>query len=384
MTLICLGAGLSQVPVLAAAKKLGRSVVAVDRNPQAPGFAYADASIHQSTHDTPAVLTALWHLRERFHYSGILARTTAPEALNTAVAIAREFALPGLTADLVKIATEKATLREFCHRHDLPAPWGTRVNGCLDNREVPGLPVIVKPDSTRVGKANIRLCRDMYDLPRLVAEAQAVSNNQQVEVAAYLEGFDATCLCWAHLGQARIITWWDELVVIDQDDRVLGLGVSVPSVVTGTKAQRDAERLMERLVPLFPGVDALLLISCRFTWDGMPYLIEVHADLGGDAIAEVLWPAAQLQGDFFEMAIQIAEGSLTQPATPAWQPTALFYGPEGSCFGQATVAATEPAILMQRGELKKNLESIQDIVASRQLLPRRWPGHLHWFEGNRP
>jgi hypothetical protein len=155
-------------------------------------------------------------------------------------------------------------------------------------------------------------------------------------------------------------------------------------VIANTKAQNVAERLIAHLVRQFPAAEALLLISFRFTRTGVPYLIEVHADLGGDAIAEVLWPAAQTQEDFFELAIMVAEGSQAPWTSPSWQPTALFYGPNGASGARDdTQVASGSGFLVQKGDLKENLSALENIVKTRQLSLRYWPEHLSWLEENR-
>ena len=176
-TIISIGAGVSQLPLIQAAQRLGRKVVAVDQDPEAPGFAWADLAIRESTHDTGAILAALREIQANYNFVGVVARTTSAAALLTGVAVAQEFGLPGLTRDLVEIATEKAKLREFCQAHGLPVPPGRRVDSLLQDDGLPPFPVITKPDMTLAGKAGIRLCRDRETLAGFVAEAAQASGN---------------------------------------------------------------------------------------------------------------------------------------------------------------------------------------------------------------
>ncbi|MEW6386286.1 MAG: hypothetical protein AB1491_02045 [Thermodesulfobacteriota bacterium] len=376
-TIISIGAGASQLPLIQAAQRLGREVVAVDQDPEAPGFAWADLAIRKSTYDTGAVLAVLREIQADYNFVGVVARTTAAGALNTAVAVAQEFGLPGLTPDLVEIATEKANLREFCQAHDLPVPPGCRVDALVQGDSLPPFPVIVKPDMTLAGKTGIRLCRDRKNLAGFVAEAAQVSGNRLVEIAAFIPGLDATCLCWVHQGKAQVITWWDELVAVDQNGRVLGLGVSLPAFLAETHILAIAEALVARLVGHFPAATALLLISCRFTKEGEPYFIEVHADLGGDTIAEVLWPAAQTSIDFFELAIKVAEGALEEAPSFSCRPTALYYGVNGLNLPVTALRTTGfQDVLVQQGQVEENLALLKDIIQARNLRLQEWPGHL--------
>lgn len=47
-TIISLAAGKSQLPLIKSAKKMGLQVVAIDRNPSAPGFDFADIIINEN------------------------------------------------------------------------------------------------------------------------------------------------------------------------------------------------------------------------------------------------------------------------------------------------------------------------------------------------
>jgi hypothetical protein len=196
-------------------------------------------------------------------------------------------------------------------------------------------------------------------------------------VAAFIPGLDATCLCWANQGKSRVITWWDELVAIDQNDRLIGLGVSLPALLAETHILAIAEELVARLVGHFPEAEALLLISCRFTKEGEPYFIEVHADLGGDTIAEVLWPAAQTSIDFFELAVKVAESSLWEAPTFSCKPTALFYGADGLDLPVKILRTTAfQDIVVQQGEVEGNLALLKDVIQARKLRLHEGPGHL--------
>ncbi len=54
--LMILGASVLQIPAILEAKKMGLYVIAVDMNPNAEGFSYADKKLVVSTTDTEKVL----------------------------------------------------------------------------------------------------------------------------------------------------------------------------------------------------------------------------------------------------------------------------------------------------------------------------------------
>ena len=58
---------------------------------------------------------------------------------------------------------------------------------------------------------------------------------------------------------------------------------------------------------------------------GNIYIIELHADLGGDLIADELLPKACPSFDFFEVAVEAAVGNYMEGNSLDFNPTALIY-----------------------------------------------------------
>ena len=379
---ISLGAGVNQLPLIVTAKKMGWSVVAVDRDPNAPGFAHADVGIQKSSHDTESVIDALNHISDYFSFRGVVARTSAAEALHTWIAVSEMFGLPALKSELVQLLTEKSMLRKFSNLYHLPVPKGTKVTTNLNRYEAPPLPVLVKPDIPRVGKQNVRLCRDGAHLETYVADAAHSSNNHCAEVESYIEGIDATCFCLAHEGKTFVLTWWDELVGIDSEDRIVGLGVSVPSVIAGTATQGIGEQIVTRLVSNFPTVCALLLISFRITMEGNLFIIEVNSSLGGDLIADKLLPAANPHFDCFELCLQVATRSIQKVNPISFKPTALCCFVKRPGLSEGSAGALANYMIFQRGSRKENLALLAELVGAQGLELSVWPRPLEWFERN--
>ena len=103
--IICLAGGVSQLPLIRVAKESGYAVIVIDREPAAQGFMLADVKVIESTYDTVKVLSALHTLEKKYHFCGLLARTSGP-ALITAAAISEELHIPGLSSDIIPLATE--------------------------------------------------------------------------------------------------------------------------------------------------------------------------------------------------------------------------------------------------------------------------------------
>lgn len=303
---ISLGAGVSQMPLIERARQKGYRVIAVDRDETAVGFAGADERVLVSTHDTVAVIEALRALQSRYDFAGVVARV-GERALYTAAAIAREFNLRGLTDDLVRVATEKSVLRQWCAEHQVLAPRGTKWSPTDPVDTPPALraPLVVKPDATVNGKEGITVLKSPASLPVAIATASRASANGSVEVEEFIEGIDASCLFLASDGKADVITYWDELVEVTADGSIQGKGASVPTRVSERAKQYMAESAAV-LAAQFPAVQALLIGSFRVGTDDRPYCIELHADLGGDSIADTLLRRALPEFDYFGLAVSVA------------------------------------------------------------------------------
>ena len=58
-TIICLGSGYSQIPLIKTAKKMGMKVIVVDRNANTPGFKLSELQINESLEDIDKIIEVL-------------------------------------------------------------------------------------------------------------------------------------------------------------------------------------------------------------------------------------------------------------------------------------------------------------------------------------
>ena len=213
----------------------------------------------------------------------------------------------------------------FCDNNDLPMPRGVRVNATQNKKLEFQFPVIVKPDLPVFGKKDIAVIWNDNDIPNAISAACESSGNGYAEIEEYIEGIDVSALFHLNNGQSEMITYWDELVALDNDNAIIGLGVSVPSVIDGAAIKGQIEKIISRFSSHFINIEALMILSFRIGMGGIINIIELHADLGGDLIADQLFPKANSTFDFFEMAVQLSLGENKMDASPDFKPTALIY-----------------------------------------------------------
>ena len=323
--IICLGAGKAQIPLIKKAKELGFIVFGIDRNSASPGFELVDKKLIISTYESKLIINELENYIDKYNYVGVIARTSGP-ALYTAATISNHFNLTGLTAEIIPLATEKSTLRLLCKKHNIKFPKGIKIDIDGIRKIKLSVPIIVKPDLPLSGKKEVKLIMNDNDLEAAIQCAGKVSYNGLVEIEEFIEGFDIACLFRVNDNIASVITYWDEMVGIKKNGSIIGCGVSVPSVINKTLIKTKVENVVDKFSTVISStIDALLILAFRIDANGEPHIIELHADLGGDLIADDLFPISDPNFDYFKSCIQIATKNLKNVAIPKFTPSAIIY-----------------------------------------------------------
>lgn len=299
--LVSVAAGRSQLPLLEAARERGLAVVAIDRDPDAPGFALASLAIQASTHAADEAEGALREALASPAGQGLrpvaVATKSSGPPVATAAALAAALGLPGLHPGRARALVSKPGQLKAAALADVRVPRHCAPPS-LDELPNAGLvpPLVLKPAATRVGKQGIALVRAAADLPRRFEEARAASGDGRCEIEEYLPGRD---LVLAALFRDSRLT---STVALDEDTRFLasgalrGYGLGCPSTLAGKPPEASARAAVGRFV------EALQLGTGFGLWtfrvradaadDAEPALLEVHLDLAGDLVTEGLLPRA--------------------------------------------------------------------------------------------
>ncbi len=270
--LLVLGAGAAQLGLLEAAHKRGDlEVIAVDRDPGAVGFAFADKRAVVSTEDEAAV--------ERLARSERVAGIVSPGAdwpVGVAARIAERMGLPHpIDAQTASLATTKLRQRERFAAAGVEQP---RMYG---PGETPSIPCVVKaPD--RQGQRGLTLVREAGELAAAVEAAVAESRSGAYLAEELVDGPEVTVNAFSFDGEFVPLTVTDRLTA---DSPAFGVALAHvwPSVndaaAAADAARRAAEALGIRNGPTYTQV--------RLGPDG-PRLIELAARLGGGHDAELV------------------------------------------------------------------------------------------------
>ena len=176
--LLVLGAGPAQIGLLRAARERDLFVIAVDRDPAAPGFAYADKRALVSTEDEPGVD----RLARAENVDGIVS-PGADWPVGVAARVAERLGLPHpIDGPTAALATTKSRQRERFAEAGVPQPR------LLDE---PVAPCVVKaPD--RQGQRGLTFVRTEAELSAAIEAAVAASRNGTYIVEEYVDGPEVT------------------------------------------------------------------------------------------------------------------------------------------------------------------------------------------------
>ena len=185
-----LGASALQTPAILQAKKLGLHVVAVDMNPDAVGFKFADEKLIISTIDADAVAEAA----KKNPVDGVITLAT-DMPVRTLAAVAATLGLPGISIENAKKATDKVLMREALAAANVPIPYFFKATNeeeflsAVKTVVDMGYRCIVKP-ADNSGSRGVNLL-DQYDeesLHKAFCYSKENSRSGAVIVEEYMEG----------------------------------------------------------------------------------------------------------------------------------------------------------------------------------------------------
>jgi biotin carboxylase len=207
-TLLFVGAGRHQRRAIAHVRGLGHRLVAVDRNPDAPGFADADVSEVADFRDVAVVV----EVARRHGVDGVMT-AFADRAVPTVAAVAEALGLPGIGLETARVMTNKVAMRERLAGAAVPQPRFAGVRSILEGeaalREV-GLPAVVKPADS-AGQRGISLVRSGEELEAAVDRALDESILGEAIVERFHEGREVNALLVARGGVPEVVTLSDRL-----------------------------------------------------------------------------------------------------------------------------------------------------------------------------
>ena len=208
--LLVLGAGPAQLGLLEAAQAGGLYVVAVDRNPGAPGFRFASRRAIVSVEDEKAID----RLATAEHVDGLIAPGVDwPVAIAARIAERLGIAHP-LTPATAVLATSKLKQRERFGEAGVPQPAYELCRGLEEAApaaERVGYPCVVKPPD-RQGQRGLSVVESPDRLAAAVERALEAARGDVVLVEELVDGPEMTVNGFSRAGEFHALTVTDRLV----------------------------------------------------------------------------------------------------------------------------------------------------------------------------
>ncbi len=291
-TVLFVGAGRHQRRAILQARERGLRVVAVDRNPAAPGLAAADVSEAVDFTDIAGVT----EVARRYGIDGALT-VSADRAVPVVAAVTERLGLPSIGSKAALRMTNKLIMRRALADAGVAQPPFAAL-GSADDLDaalssVP-LPAVLKPSDSG-GQRGVFRVDTRAELERHLPAARAESNAGEAILEGFVEGIEMNGIVIARAGKPFVLTLSDRL-------RPAGMGFGVGWIhVYPARLDPEQLRLSQQLA-----ADAVAALGLR---DGI-------AKAGQFCIDNHL--AAALKGDvkhglFFRGAESLPFGEAIRP-----------------------------------------------------------------------
>ena len=300
-TVLFVGAGRHQRRAIAQARARGLRVVAVDRNPEAPGLAEADVAEVVDFSDVDAVV----RVGRRHAVDGVLT-ISADRAVPVVAAVAEALGLPGIGTETAYVMTQKIAMRRVLAEAGVPQPRFAAVRNVHEGYaalERVGLPAVLKPADSGGQRGVFRL-DSVDDLEAHLHAALAESPTDEAIVEEYVEALELNGLVVVRNGESVPLTLSDRL-------RPPGVGFGVgwihvyPATIFGDQLE-EAERVAVHAVHALGLENGIAFPQLLATDDGRVLVIEVAARIPGGQMADLARHATGV--DLVEVALRQALG----------------------------------------------------------------------------
>jgi biotin carboxylase len=299
-TVLFVGAGRHQRRAILRAQELELRVVAVDRNPDAPGLQAADVGEVVDFQDLEGVID----VARRHRVDGALT-VSADRAVPIVAAVAEELGLPGIGTEVAHLMTHKIAMRRRLAEVGVPQPRFAAARDLASARaaaETVGFPAVLKPADSGGQRGVFRL-ESLDDLDAHLHAALAESAGGEVVLERFHEGLELNGLVIARGGEAEVLTLSDRL-------RPPGIGFGVgwihvyPTTIFGD-VLAEAERVAAHATRALGLRDGIAFPQLLVTDEGV-LVIEVAARIPGGQMADLARHAVGV--DLIEVALRQALG----------------------------------------------------------------------------
>jgi biotin carboxylase len=188
-TLLIISGGIEAADAAKRARDMGLTVVVSDRDPNAPGFAFADSCLIADVYGPAETAAAAERYSRKIRkIDGVLC--VAADAPITAATVAERLRLPGIPVWAAEIACDKLAMKKCFRSAGVPVPWFSEVRTPQELQRIAveqGSNLVIKPVDSR-GSRGVQRVAQVADLTAAFLLARSHSPSERVMVEQYLEG----------------------------------------------------------------------------------------------------------------------------------------------------------------------------------------------------
>ncbi|WP_432694249.1 ATP-grasp domain-containing protein [Priestia aryabhattai] len=302
--IMILGASILQLPAIIKAKEIGLQVIAVDMDPNAVGFQYADIGVNISTLDIKRVTEAA-----RYHQIEGIMTIASDFPLRTIAEVAKELHIKGIDISTALNVTNKVLMRQILNENNIPVPKFHRINTLEEYlQSTKGFlgKYIVKPadNSGSRGVVLVENYQDSEVMEHAFNYSKKYSRSGEIIVEEFMEGPEVSVETLTYENTTTIIAITDK--VTTGAPEFVEMGHSIPSQL-GEDIKLEIENLVKNAIQALGIKEGPTHTEVIVTKQG-PKIVEVGARLGGDNITTHLVPYAT-GVDMVKACIEIALGN---------------------------------------------------------------------------
>jgi biotin carboxylase len=188
-TLLIISGGIEAADAARRAKEMGYTVVVSDRDPEAPGFAFADSCLIADVYGAGETAAAAERYNRKIRkIDGVIC--VAADAPVTAATVAQRLRLPGLPLHVAELACDKLAMKKCFLSAGVAVPWFAEVRTPQELQRIAverGRDLVIKPVDSR-GSRGVQRVAKVADMSAAFLLARSHSPSERVMVEQYLEG----------------------------------------------------------------------------------------------------------------------------------------------------------------------------------------------------
>lgn len=353
-TIMVIGGGLLQLPVIHTAQRMGHQVIVTDYNSNAAGMKDADIPIVMSTRDVEGSVRVARAQNELTPISAVL--TVGTDASMAVAAVANALNLPGIKFEDAEAATNKIKMRMRFKEHGVPSPNFLPVWSLSDAKKAAKIlkfPIVIKP-SDNMGARGVMRVDSLSQISDAFKFSKNASPSGELIMEEFMDGPELSI---------DAVIFRDEITITGVADRIIEYppyfietGHNMPSALPKKTKEAACEVMKD-------GIRALGITTgaakgdIKITKDG-PMIGELAARLSGGFMSAYTYPLSS-GVNLMKAAIEVALGQEPGNLEPVMNQVAI-----------------ERAIITKPGFVKKitGLEEALKIPGIREIFLNVRPG----------